>query len=94
MTDRRRGVLPALLIAAFTAAFAQTIVVAALPEFGRELAAPANEVVWVLTAFMLSSAVATPIAGKLGDMLGYRRVLTGCLCCFTIGSAVAGLAAG
>ena len=53
-----------------------------------------GSVAWVLTAFMLSSAVTTPIAGKLGDLLGYRRVLVACLLCFTAGTVVAALGAG
>jgi EmrB/QacA subfamily drug resistance transporter len=88
------GVVAALLVAALAVSLAQTIVVAALPAFGRELGASTTAVTWVLTAFMLSSAVATPIAGRLGDMFGYRRILLVCLCCFTIGTLVCGLAAG
>jgi EmrB/QacA subfamily drug resistance transporter len=88
----RHGVVIGLLVAALAASMAQTIVIAALPAFGSELGAPATEVAWVLTGFMLSSAVATPIAGRLGDMFGYRRVLIACLCCFTAGTVVAALA--
>ncbi|GAA3613233.1 MFS transporter [Nonomuraea rosea] len=88
------GVVAALLVAALAVSLAQTIVVAALPAFGRELGASTTAVTWVLTAFMLSSAVATPIAGRLGDMFGYRRILLACLYCFAIGTVVCGLAAG
>jgi EmrB/QacA subfamily drug resistance transporter len=88
----RRRVVIVLLVAALAASMAQTIVIAALPAFGRELGAPASEVAWVLTGFMLASAVATPIAGRLGDMYGYRRVLVACLCCFAAGTVVAALA--
>ena len=95
MTHQRAGgVVPVLLVAAFTASFAQTVVIAALPGFGRDLGAATTEVAWVLTAFMLSSAVTSPIAGKLGDLFGYRRVLVACLLCFTAGTVVAALGLG
>ncbi len=84
--------MPALLLAALVASLAQTIVIAALPTLGRELGSSTTAVTWVLTAFMLSSAVATPIAGRLGDMYGHRRVLLACLGCFAIGTVVCALA--
>ncbi|MEV0390302.1 MFS transporter [Nonomuraea sp. NPDC050643] len=91
--ERARGVVAALLLAAVTASLSQTIVIAVLPVLGLELAAPATGVTWVLTTFMLASAVATPIAGRLGDMFGYRRVLVACLGFFVAGTLVCGLAA-
>ena len=39
-----------------------------------------------MTAFLLSSAVATPIAGRLGDMLGKRRVLVAVLLIVCVGT--------
>ncbi len=85
-------VVGALLPATLTASLAQTIVIAVLPVLGPELDASATAVTWVLTAFMLSSAVATPVAGRLGDLLGHRRVLLACLGCFAFGTLVCALA--
>ena len=42
-------------------------------------ATSADTASWAVTAFLLSSAVATPIAGRLGDMFGKRRVLVAVL---------------
>lgn len=88
---RRRpdSAVVALLVAALAASLAQAIVLSALPVLGQEMNAPATEVAWVLTAFMLASAVATPIAGRLGDLFGYRRVLLGCLAFLAVGALVA-----
>ncbi|MBO8194773.1 MFS transporter [Streptomyces oryzae] len=70
-----------LVVAAPAVSPAQTVVIAVPPPSGHELAASASATTWVLTAFMLPSAVATPIAGRLGDLLAHRRVLVGCLGC-------------
>jgi MFS family permease len=51
-------------------ALQQTMVVPALPELQRELDASTTWVTWVLTGFLLSAAVLTPILGKLGDRFG------------------------
>ncbi|WP_192809162.1 MFS transporter [Actinomadura montaniterrae] len=91
--SERSGMVAALLAAAFPASLAQTIVIAALPVLRDELDVPAAQVTWTLTAFMLAGAVVTPIAGRLGDLYGHRRVLVACLLLFTAGTVAAGLAA-
>ena len=70
-----------------TAAYAlqQTMVVPALPELQRELDTSTTWVTWVLTAFLLSAAVFTPILGKLGDRFGKERLLVASLVVFLVG---------
>jgi EmrB/QacA subfamily drug resistance transporter len=82
-------VLITLLLAAMTFALAQTLVVPALPEIGRDLNASTSDVSWVLTAFLLSASVSTPLVGKLGDLFGKGRVLTILLVVFAAGSVLA-----
>ncbi|MEU4657821.1 MFS transporter [Streptomyces sp. NPDC023723] len=86
-----RAVVAALLLAAFGASLAQTVVVAALPSLQADLGTSSTGVAWVLTSFMLASAISVPIAGRLGDARGYRRVLVGCLASFAVGALVAAL---
>ncbi|MFD5241816.1 MFS transporter [Streptomyces tendae] len=83
------GGAPVLLLAAFGVALAQTIVLAALTVFARELDVAATGATWLLTAFMLASAVATPVAGRLGDLFGHRRVIVTGLALLLAGSVVA-----
>ncbi|MEW1721387.1 MFS transporter [Streptomyces sp. NPDC093109] len=83
------GGSPVLLLAAFGVAIAQTIVLAALAVFARELDVSATGATWLLTAFMLASAVATPVAGRIGDLFGHRRVIVTGLALLLAGSLVA-----
>ncbi|MGW0835801.1 MFS transporter [Streptomyces prunicolor] len=87
-----RYVVPVLLLCALGVALAQAVVVPALPLFQRQLELNPSVAAWLLTSFMLASAVATPIAGRLGDLIGYRRVLVVCLLCLAAGSALAAVA--
>jgi EmrB/QacA subfamily drug resistance transporter len=73
-------------------ALQQTMVVPALPEFQRDLDASTTWVTWVLTGFLLSAAVLTPILGKLGDRYGKERLLVVSLAIFFVGCVGCALA--
>lgn len=74
-----------LTLAATAYALQQTMVVPALAELQRELGASTTWATWVLTGFLLSAAVCTPILGKLGDRYGKERLLVLSLTVFLIG---------
>src|SRR5918996_1564172 len=77
----------AILTMAGTAfALQQTMVVPALPALQRELDTTTTWVTWVLTVFLLTASVLTPILGKLGDQFGKERLLTISLLIFLAGS--------
>ena len=61
------------------------MVVPALPALQRELDASTTWVTWVLTGFLLSASVLTPILGKLGDRFGKERLLVVSLATFLVG---------
>ena len=69
----------------------QTIVVPALAAFERYYHTSASGATWILTAFLLAAAVATPLAGRLGDRHGKRLVLLVSLVLFGLGSLVSAL---
>jgi EmrB/QacA subfamily drug resistance transporter len=77
--------LGVLTLAATAYALQQTMVVPALPELQRELDASTTWVTWVMTGFLLSAAVLTPILGKLGDRFGKERLLVVSLAIFLLG---------
>jgi EmrB/QacA subfamily drug resistance transporter len=80
-----------LSIAALAFSLAQTMLIPALGELTHRLDTDASGIAWVLTGYLLAAAVATPIAGRLGDMFGKRRMLVLSLSVFGIGSLVAAL---
>jgi EmrB/QacA subfamily drug resistance transporter len=94
-TRQHYGVTLAVLTVAATAfAVQQTLVFPALPTMQRELGVSAVTATWVLTVFLLSAAVLTPILGKLGDQHGKERLLVISLSLFLVGSIGAALAPG
>jgi EmrB/QacA subfamily drug resistance transporter len=81
--------LAVLAVAGLSYALAQTMIAPALPDVGRELHASPTATAWVLTAFLLSGSVATPVLGRFGDMFGKQRVLVWLLGLFAAGSLIA-----
>jgi EmrB/QacA subfamily drug resistance transporter len=70
----------------------QSMVIPALPALEHSLHASADAVAWVLTAYLLSAAIATPILGRVGDMLGKERLLIIVLVVLSVGTLISGLA--
>ena len=83
--------LGVLALAALAFALLQTMVAPALPAIREELGASTTAVTWVITIYLLSASVATPILGRLGDMFGKERVLVAVLVAFAAGNLVAAL---
>ena len=81
-----------LALASLAYALQQTLVVPALPLLGRDLHTSTTWVTWVFTGFLLSSAVLTPLVGKLGDTYGKKRLLVISLVGFAIGTVVCAIA--
>jgi EmrB/QacA subfamily drug resistance transporter len=81
-----------LALAAATFAVLQSLVAPALPEIQRDLHASATAVTWVLTAYLLSASILTPIIGRLGDMFGKERTLVYSLAMLAAGTLLAALA--
>ncbi|MDQ5894509.1 MAG: hypothetical protein QG596_770 [Actinomycetota bacterium] len=78
-------------IAALSFALAQTTLIPALAQLAEEFNTDASGIAWVLTGYLISAAVFTPIFGRLGDMFGKRRLLVIALFIFAAGSIVSAL---
>ncbi len=70
----------------------QSLVAPALSTIGRDLNASTASVSWIITAYLLSASVLTPIFAKLGDMMGKRKILIVVMSLLLIGTVVAALA--
>lgn len=91
--DTRRRPAPGLLIATLGAvgvvvSLMQTLVIPIIPALPTLLGTSASNASWVITSTLLAGAVFTPIAGRLGDMFGKRRVLFANLLAMIAGSVV------
>lgn len=84
--------LGVLLVAVAVAVLANSMVLVLVPEIGRDYAASPGGLAWVVTAFSLSFAVATPLYGRIADVFGVRRVFAAGIAIFLVGSVLAGLA--
>jgi EmrB/QacA subfamily drug resistance transporter len=78
--------LAALTLAGIAFALQQTLIIPALPTLQRELDTTTTWATWLLTGFLLSASVLTPILGKLGDQYGKERLLLISLGIFLVGS--------
>ena len=83
-------IMGALMLALLLAALDQTIVSTALPRIASDFNA-LNELSWVVTAYLLTSAVSTPLYGKLSDLYGRKHMLSLAIIIFLIGSALSGM---
>src|SRR5689334_8409452 len=81
-----------LAAAAVTYALLQSLVAPALPDIQQALHTSVDSVSWVLTAYLLSASIATPLIGRLGDMYGKERLLVIVLTLLCIATAVSAVA--
>ena len=73
-------------------AMLQSLVVPALPTLQHDLHTTPSGVAWIFTAYLLAASIATPIAGRLGDMFGKKRTLVVVLGGLAVGTFVAAVA--
>lgn len=81
------GLMAVMLLASLD----QTIVSTALPTVVGELHG-VTDMAWVTTAYILAATVVMPVYGRLGDLLGRKKLYMGGIIVFLAGSAIAGSA--
>ncbi|MFD5636032.1 MFS transporter [Streptomyces sp. NPDC127077] len=88
---RAGGVVATLAFAGTVAAIMQTLVTPLIAELPQILhTTPANSA-WVITVTLLVAAVCVPVSGRLGDLVGKRRMLLACSVPLAVGSVVCAL---
>jgi EmrB/QacA subfamily drug resistance transporter len=84
-------IILALMLAMLLAALDQTIVSTALPHIARSLHG-VSKYSWVATTYLMTTAISTPLYGKIGDQFGRKKILQFAIILFLIGSALCGVA--
>ncbi|MFD0678921.1 MULTISPECIES: DHA2 family efflux MFS transporter permease subunit [unclassified Paenibacillus] len=84
--------LVAIILGTFVSVLSSSLVNVALPKLSTVFGVPTSTIQWVVTGFMLASAVVIPASGFLATRLGSKKVLVWSVIGFTIGSLLCGLA--
>ena len=92
--DRRRQRVTFAVLAVSVSSFAllQSLIVPVLSTIQEQYDTDQATVTWVLTGYLLSASIATPILGRVGDAVGKKKVLVATLTILAIGSLLAALA--
>lgn len=87
----RAVVLGGLMLGMLLGSIDQSIVSTALPTIVGELGG-ADKLSWIVTAYLVTVTVTTPLYGKLSDVYGRARIFETSITIFLVGSALSGLA--
>lgn len=90
--NRRAATLAVLCAMALMIVLDSTIVAVAVPDIQRDLGFSPAGVAWVVNAYLVAFAGLLLLAGRLGDLIGSRRVFLAGLVLFTVASLLCGLA--
>jgi len=83
-------IMSGLMLGMFLAALDQTIVTTALTRISEDFH-HLNLYSWVVTSYLLTSTVTTPLYGKISDQFGRKKIFQFAIVLFLIGSALSGL---
>jgi len=90
---KHKGLLTvALMLGTVMQVLDTTIANVALPHMAASLGATQNEIVWVLTSYIVAAAIATPLTGWMSDRIGQKRLFLLSVIGFTVASALCGIA--
>lgn len=90
-SSRAGAVVATLALAGTVAAIMQTLVTPLIAELPRILDTSASNAAWVITVTLLVSGVCVPVSGRLGDLIGKRRMMLVCAVPLVVGSVVCAL---
>jgi MFS family permease len=85
-------VLAVLSLVATMVMYAETMLIPAIPDLIKDFRTSYSMSSWILTAYLVSGAVMTPIAGKLSDIYGKKKILLIIMAIYAIGVSAAGFA--
>ncbi len=80
-----------IMLATIMQTLDSTIANVALPHMQGTLSASQDQIAWVLTAYIIASAIATPVTGWLCDRFGQKNIFMASITGFTVASALCGM---
>jgi MFS family permease len=83
------GILSSTLLVVF---FSETMLLPAIPEIMKDFSISYGTAAWIFSAYLIVAAVMTPIAGKMSDIYGKKKVLLTLLVVYAVGIAAGGFA--
>jgi MFS family permease len=83
------GMLSSTLLVVF---FSETMLLPAIPEIMKDFGISYGTAAWIFSAYLIVAAVMTPIAGKMSDLYGKKKVLLILLTMYAAGIAAGGFA--
>lgn len=92
--ESRRGIILlfiGLVLAMLLAALSQTVLSAAMPTMVGELGG-VDQMLWVMTAYILASTIMMPLYGKMSDLIGRKPPLIAAIVLFMAGSVIGAVA--
>jgi DHA2 family multidrug resistance protein len=92
MSSKRLWTSVAVMAATIMQVLDTTIINVALPNMAGQLDATPDNISWVLTAYLIASAIFMPLTGYFTDILGQRRYLLISVAGFVLTSALCGMA--
>ena len=81
-----------IMLATILQTLDSTIANVALPHMQGSLSASQDQIAWVLTAYIVAAAIATPLTGWLVDRFGQKTILLASIGGFTLASMLCGIA--
>lgn len=92
MHPRPRLMMASIMLATIVYSLDSTIAAVALPHMQGTFAMTQEQAGWILTSYIVASAISTPLAGFLADRIGRRRLFLCSVSGFVITSMACGLA--
>ncbi len=87
----RRMITLSIMLATIMQTLDSTIANVALPHMQGSLSASQDQIAWVLTAYIVAAAIATPLTGWLVDRYGQKNIFLASVGGFTVASALCGI---
>lgn len=85
-------IMISVMASLFLVALDQTIIATALGKIVEEFNA-FSSLSWIVTAYLITTTLTVPIAGKLSDLFGRRKILLSGVAIFVLGSLLSGMSA-